>query len=613
MKITISPQKKWNNKLARKDNKNAYWDNVTWTKRRGTSLRLIVDEVMKQSDKKRVSVLMPELFDPEVEKDIYGENVEVLRYPLTDKLDPDWNAIKEQYKDREVDVFIFVHYFGMYHDANRAKTFCKQHDARLIEDASHCLYQYQKIGQAGDYVVFSSKYLLPTKECSWIINQCKESEQIALEVPTAYACEEAVRQAVEAYDYETLKRIAYLRRENCGLLNYFIQSLNGTVQSLIGEECESPFFAVYSSENAVGRTHLIQELDKIGFPVISVNDNLFALPVHQGIRPGRLARRLSSCIQTSAPKVQLVKLGKDDKARWEHLYNQIQISNITQHWAYGDMKQISEGWQVERFVIQQDGEDIGILQLLSKKKLGRKIVYRVNRGPIFILPENNIDLELATMRELKRYLNRPCLFFYVPYSVMTEENYIKTNADKWNNWDVYGYPSGVIDLTQSEEDLRKSLNSKWRNQLKTAEKYEHIVQTDKDRFDEMMELYVEEQEEKNFKGENPLLLRAMYNHVDQPLRFFYVENEEGNLIAYDIFYRHGQVATYFIGWNSEEGRKQCLNNLLLYQAAVHMKKEGAKTLDLGGIEYIQTEAVAKFKDGMMPKHYRQMGDFYKIF
>ena len=98
----------------------------------------------------------------------------------------------------------------------------------------------------------------------------------------------------------------------------------------------------------------------------------------------------------------------------------------------------------------------------------------------------------------------------------------------------------------------------------------------------------------------------------QPLRFFYVKNKLGEVIAFDIFYRHEKAATYYIGWNNEEGRKACLNNLLLYHAAIELKKEGVEILDLGGIEYIHTESIAKFKDGMNPKHFRQMGEFVKI-
>ena len=99
---------------------------------------------------------------------------------------------------------------------------------------------------------------------------------------------------------------------------------------------------------------------------------------------------------------------------------------------------------------------------------------------------------------------------------------------------------------------------------------------------------------------------------NSPLRIFYIENEICEIIAFDIFYCHANDATYYIGWNSGEGRKKYLNNFLLYYAALELKKEGVRKLDLGGIEYIHTESIAKFKDGMKPEHYRKMGEFIKI-
>lgn len=91
-----------------------------------------------------------------------------------------------------------------------------------------------------------------------------------------------------------------------------------------------------------------------------------------------------------------------------------------------------------------------------------------------------------------------------------------------------------------------------------------------------------------------------------------MKNDEDIIIAFDIFYTHGDAATYYIGWNSDEGRKNYLNNLLLYHAAISLKNMGIAKLDLGGIEYIHTESVAKFKDGMKPRHFRQLGEFIKV-
>ena len=87
---------------------------------------------------------------------------------------------------------------------------------------------------------------------------------------------------------------------------------------------------------------------------------------------------------------------------------------------------------------------------------------------------------------------------------------------------------------------------------------------------------------------------------------------EGNLLGFDIFYMHGQTSTYLVGWNSAEGRKYYLNNLLLYKAIVGAKAKGMRVFDLGGIEDVYTENVAKFKRGTKPVEYRLAGEFIRL-
>ena len=147
--------------------------------------------------------------------------------------------------------------------------------------------------------------------------------------------------------------------------------------------------------------------------------------------------------------------------------------------------------------------------------------------------------------------------------------------------------------------------------LKTAEIKGYKILSDFDCYEEMMKLYQKEQEEKDFEGVSLELLDEM-KKSPSPLKIFYVKNDEDIIIAFDIFYTHGDAATYYIGWNSDEGRKNYLNNLLLYHAAISLKNMGIAKLDLGGIEYIHTESVAKFKDGMKPRHFRQLGEFIKV-
>ena len=688
MKIMTSPLPSWGEIFGGKTETEEYWKDVIWTKRSGVSIRLIAEETRGVMNSQSVNILIPNFFCGQTERDFDIDGVHVIHYPVTKTLDPDWNIIKNDFKDTRVDIFLFVHYFGVFHDPNRAKIFCKQHKAILIEDAAHCLYPYQKIGRAGDFVIFSSHKLLPTPDgaiivvnheagekaadvasnitarikqspsnSAMLIWRAKKAIQRIIKINKPYKYYRGVhyypnenrnkpgnlaksddicisgysRRIVQGYSYERLKQIAYIRRENYDLLKCFLREIDSNIEPFIPDDCECPYLAVFSLLKVEKKEQVIKRIIDTGIPVMfwpelplsikgepdseiakKLSKDLITLPVHQDINPCTLVNHMPVFASASNKHVSIEKIETEEKKRWDDLYNRIRVTNITQHWSYGDVKSRADGWNTERMIISQNGRDIGILQLLSKKLFGRCLVYRVNKGPIFIFDENNIDLELAVMKQLWKKLSHPSVFFYVPFSFMSAENFIKTVKCGWKNWDIYGFPTGIVDLDKSEDEIRKSLNSKWRNQLKTSEKYEHIIKTDAFRFPDMLKFYEKEQKDKEFKGVSTLMLKAMNEHEESPLRYFYVEDGDGKLMAYDIFYKHGQTSTYYIGWNSEKGRKQYLNNFLLYHAAILLKEEGVKTLDLGGIEYIHTEEVAKFKDGMMPTHFRQMGEFIKI-
>ena len=92
----------------------------------------------------------------------------------------------------------------------------------------------------------------------------------------------------------------------------------------------------------------------------------------------------------------------------------------------------------------------------------------------------------------------------------------------------------------------------------------------------------------------------------------YLTNKEDEIIAFDIFYMTNNFGLYLVGWNGSEGRKRYLNNLLFYNAAKKFRERGIRWLDLGGIDYIETEENARFKDGMRPQHYQLLGEFIKF-
>lgn len=176
---------------------------------------------------------------------------------------------------------------------------------------------------------------------------------------------------------------------------------------------------------------------------------------------------------------------------------------------------------------------------------------------------------------------------------------------------MFGFPSGTIDLTVSDEEIRKSFDSKWRNQLVTSEKNDISIKNTSQNFNEFVEIYSKDKIERGYDGIPDNILQYL-NQKKNIFDIYSAYNSNENLIGFDIFYLHGKTSTYLVGWNSADGRKYYLNNLLLYKAIIGAKAKEMKLFDLGGIEDIHTESVAKFKRGTKPQEYRLAGEFVRF-
>lgn len=674
----------WKQLLCRnKVYNNKYWENSLWTFGTGVSIRLILEAYKNIYNKEQVNIWIPEFFCIETETEFSGNDINIVRYTVLKNLEPDWKKIKLISEEKTVDIFLFVHYFGEYHDINKARVFCEQKKAILIEDCAHVLYKYDKIGKYGDFVLYSPHKFLPIPDgaiiqynyirnekvkymVDYIENRLeikKHNRQVlvwkAKEIvqkithinrPIHYECKEHYCEKelkrgkfenissysfniINTYSHEELKKIGYIRRENERLMTYLLKQIEPLIVPIISEKNECPFFAVYSLEKISKKQEFVKKIQAYGikvlfWPTLSIeiakedfnnsarrfSENLIMIPIHQGIKPRTIAKRIPNISYNISNdlSISLLENNIENEDIWNTILSDSALPHMTQDWEYGKIKTEAQNWDILRILIKKREKAIGVVQILEKKIFGLKVAVRINKGPVFIKEENNIDNELESIELIRRRYLKFIPIFYAPYSVMNEENYVKFIQRGWINWNIFGFPSGTIDLNRSVEEIRKALSSKWRNQLKSAEKKNYTVESNYNRFDEMIELYGEEQFEKGFKGVDIELLKKMKNDHKMPLRIYYIENEEKEIIAFDIFYRHVNAATYYIGWNSQEGRKSYLNNFLLYYAALELKREGVETLDLGGIEYIYTESIARFKDGMNPKHYRQMGEFFKI-
>lgn len=439
------------------------------------------------------------------------------------------------------------------------------------------------------------------------------------------------KEIICGYTLKMLKRAELARKDNQEILDFFMHKVDSSIEPFFRTSEGCPYYAVYSFKNVNNKQRIINILEKKKImaqywpdlpeeiknkefkTVRELAQNLVLIPNNQSIRTSQIAKLIPIKENISIEDISLCPVSnKNDEEKWKEITSKIHLTNIPQDWQYGNIKAEMEGWTVKRFIIIRGDQLIGTLQILIKKVMGIPWIIRINRGPLLISKFDNINTVIAVLNQLKRIYRFPILkvaALNIPFSAY---NLAIAINNGWRQWNSYGFSSGIINLEQSEKDIRKNLNSKWRNQLVSSEKKHLILKTGKERFNEIVDIYENAQRVKKFSGIPTNILYGLFRLENSPLDILYIENIKSEIIAFDIFYSTDNFGLYLVGWNGEEGRKCYANNFLLYQAVLLFKKRGVKWFELGGIDYIETEENALFKSGMNPEMYRLLGEFYSF-
>ena len=194
---------------------------------------------------------------------------------------------------------------------------------------------------------------------------------------------------------------------------------------------------------------------------------------------------------------------------------------------------------------------------------------------------------------------------------MSAENMHIATMFKWKCKDCFGFPSAIVDLDLSEEELRKNLSASWRKNLNHAKRVLTVKYNEYDS-EMIIELYNEFLKMKNIPGIPEYILRYLFKLDNPPLEVLTAYNEKEQMIAYKVLYKHGNMGTSFIAWNTDEGRVKQARTLLIWHSMLRLKELGFRLFDLGGVDDINTEDVAKYKKGAGGKNYRLLGEFVRF-
>lgn len=301
----------------------------------------------------------------------------------------------------------------------------------------------------------------------------------------------------------------------------------------------------------------------------------------------------------------LVQWDMTARDEWETLFAAAGRSTLVQSWAYGEAKRAAEGWRPHRAVVSWAGQPVALAQVLEKRLAGLVRVGRLNRGPVWLRAMTEADklVVIEALAKRWRWFNLGALSLApeLPEGSVVP-GFRRRGGPPWC--------SAWLDLSQPPEALRKQLDGKWRNMLNASEKASLLVEASPDFLGWMLSRYCELLEDKGFGATPPALVEALAAQAYRPDDMLVLKASSGHdPVAGILLARHGDAATYLIGWNGDAGRKLKANNRLLWEAVVELPRRGVRWLDLGGIDDKLTPGIATFKRGMNGEEYRLAGEF----
>lgn len=305
---------------------------------------------------------------------------------------------------------------------------------------------------------------------------------------------------------------------------------------------------------------------------------------------------------------------------WEARFHKIQKSNFLQSYSYARGASRFYRQKARWGLIMIDDKEAGLVQVMEAGVLFNLIHgVIIDRGPLWFDGFGGAFHIQAFIKTLQKDFPKRCgrkhrFLLEIEDSPSAKALIKQTGLTFLPSREPY--ETYWLDLSQDMDSLRANLEGKWRNALRKAENFEENkkISIDWDKKGLFYPLfkaqYAIEKQEHGYGGISPqfldILAPFLLEEGNMMIGMASVNNEP---IASIMMIKHGQSATYQIGWTSHEGRSHNAHHLLLWQGACVLKQWGVKTLDLGGINHDTAAGIKKFKQGMGGMPYRLVGHY----
>lgn len=286
-------------------------------------------------------------------------------------------------------------------------------------------------------------------------------------------------------------------------------------------------------------------------------------------------------------------------AQWDALLAKCWRATLPQCRAYALANAATYGERADFGVISFHDRPVGLVQARLRRLVGPLAAASIHRGPLWLheeIPPRMLSLALAEVRRRYRLRAGRTLLVH-PELADTEANQatLKRAGLRRN---APGYQTIWLDLSPDEAQLRAGLRGNWRNQLVKAEGAGLAVKPCTDaNLEALLDHHDHDRQERGYQAPSGRWLRHFRTHAPDADFYAAATSDGTDLTAGVICVRHGNAATYLVGWSGDAGRQANAHNLLLWRAVCDLRAAGVRWLDLGGIS-TETGGIERFKSGL---------------
>ena len=246
----------------------------------------------------------------------------------------------------------------------------------------------------------------------------------------------------------------------------------------------------------------------------------------------------------------------------------------------------AHGGEALTLALQDDGRTLG--HALTIRRGARRLI---SRGPVWTGDAGVADRR-AGLHALRRQGGAGLSVINAEQDdpAMPRAGFLRVLSPAWvAEWD----------LSRASAALRAGLHQKWRNRLKAGEAAGWQVRCNAMDPDPDHWLFRHDAQRARARGYRawPPTLIAAWVRANPGSAQIWTAARKGEIAAAALVLRHGARATWQIGWAGAEARAGNAMPLVLWQAAVHLSRQGVLCLDLGTLDTANAPGVARFKLG----------------